>query len=1087
MDVVRQDRELTYKQTADKIRQILSKVRETPRSSYKRWIWELMQNAKDVKDPAFGSVSIKVVLDEDTLIYSHNGLPFEVRHLLGIVKQVSTKSSSSEDEEVTGKFGTGFIVTHLLSDSIDIQGYIHDENGSYFRLQNLHLDRSGQSSEELIPMIEQANEYILKVENDRTLFPLVENYKQNKTKDDFDTVFTYKLNSERKREAAKEGIADLKNTLPITLASVEEIGEVIIEDKTTGSLSTYQITDLGADGNVKMLQVKLQGGEDRNYLKFLKEDFCLIAEVSDFDTLALVKRSKDQPVLYRDFPLIGSEKFYFPFILNGYEFNPTEDRNDIVLVNEESRDVLSNRTILEASVDGVIEFIEYLISKNARNRYLCALSRIPQLTVALEDGVAEWFQALQKKWREQLIKLELVETESGNYKSLENVRIPNYGGKDEQKQKFHELVADFLGKDVVPKSDETLSWIEITGPKSEIDAWQVELWYELEDLLKDLQELENLDALGEKVKKPIQWLNCLYAFIHDVKEVEIYDDYKIVPNHQGTFHKLEALYLEDEESIIDDSFLDILETIGENWRDDLVHREVKLSGITTETKGLSDVSKAINDILGKKVRNPFGVDEYIFKKRNDSLSIIIEILRNIVIKETSDFRNKVFNMGRSLFGFEEQQRIVRNINDFQFTISLRLFIECMNKKIEESESITGLAEQLGKNTDEAVFWLNDYYHLLLNKEDFKTLIEYGNIVPNRDGIFCAYEDIYAFGTEETPLDDQLIVILHQLDQNQNWREELIYDGISIKLEPRKFEELGSSVDDALKELEKEETLNPGSLYEYKQPIYELIDWCRLNKTLAEKYLKHTVARSNDLWVKFSMTPEIMSVIRDPKSLDLLQKISDANLSESDKEKVFDLVIKVGSLSEQGKGKLMEKAQEILEDERDFQFKKEVGEKVETQLKSLFETEFPIYEIKYVGKGAYDFLITNPSNQKKYSIELKSIKAQHMGNIKMAISQARYAHQNPDNYALLVIIRPKDYEQLTDEYFLNNLKCVYQIGFNVQIPVKNSHTIETILESHDSIKLSVEDPTMKIYIRQEYIEKVGKPFDSLKMKVHESIK
>jgi hypothetical protein len=36
----------TYKQAADKIRQILSAIRNNPASSAKRLVWELMQNAK---------------------------------------------------------------------------------------------------------------------------------------------------------------------------------------------------------------------------------------------------------------------------------------------------------------------------------------------------------------------------------------------------------------------------------------------------------------------------------------------------------------------------------------------------------------------------------------------------------------------------------------------------------------------------------------------------------------------------------------------------------------------------------------------------------------------------------------------------------------------------------------------------------------------------------------------------------------------------------------------------------------------------------------------------------------------------------
>ena len=51
----------TYKQAADKIRQILSAIRNNPASSAKRWVWELMQNAKDIPNK-YGKVSVEIEL-----------------------------------------------------------------------------------------------------------------------------------------------------------------------------------------------------------------------------------------------------------------------------------------------------------------------------------------------------------------------------------------------------------------------------------------------------------------------------------------------------------------------------------------------------------------------------------------------------------------------------------------------------------------------------------------------------------------------------------------------------------------------------------------------------------------------------------------------------------------------------------------------------------------------------------------------------------------------------------------------------------------------------------------------------------------
>lgn len=68
----------TYKQAADKIRQILSAIRNNPASSAKRWVWELMQNAKDIPN-RFGKVSIEIdLMSENKLQFRHNGNPFVI-------------------------------------------------------------------------------------------------------------------------------------------------------------------------------------------------------------------------------------------------------------------------------------------------------------------------------------------------------------------------------------------------------------------------------------------------------------------------------------------------------------------------------------------------------------------------------------------------------------------------------------------------------------------------------------------------------------------------------------------------------------------------------------------------------------------------------------------------------------------------------------------------------------------------------------------------------------------------------------------------------------------------------------------------
>ena len=106
------------KNTADKVMQGLEKVREHKEINRRRWLWELVQNAKDLPN-RFGRLSIKLVRQQDQLTFAHNGDPFRVRDVTALINQVSSKPSDSIDAQITGKYGTGFISTHLLSTTIE--------------------------------------------------------------------------------------------------------------------------------------------------------------------------------------------------------------------------------------------------------------------------------------------------------------------------------------------------------------------------------------------------------------------------------------------------------------------------------------------------------------------------------------------------------------------------------------------------------------------------------------------------------------------------------------------------------------------------------------------------------------------------------------------------------------------------------------------------------------------------------------------------------------------------------------------------------------------------------------------------------
>lgn len=530
-----------YKLTADKILQLLSQIREDPSSSAKRWVWELLQNAKDVPNK-FGKVSVEIELvSHDTLKFRHNGNTFTTKNITGLVQQVSSKDSQNMEGQ-TGKFGTGFICTHLLSDIIDVEGIVRYMGVD--RRFAITLDRSGYRSEDLLPRIESTLEELRHIE---TAYEVVENYEANRTEQSFDTVFTYHLTTEEKQKSAIAGLEDLVNTLPVTLVTQsDKIKQVRVINRLKETDVVFTCNSEYLDDIVCLSKV-LIGNKSKTYLSYITEDISLTTEVNiDNGRYEIVKRDTKQPVLYRDFPLIGSEKFYFPYILNGFKFNPTERRNGLLLNSADHPNCVSNRQIIDKAVDAIFCFNEWLISHNAINRYLLASSRIPESSEKYSDDVAApWIKNLQLNWRKQLLDERLVETENG-VEVLRNLSLPafsNTATKDVNEAFFFILHGRYIGRGVLPKFEDLHGWLEVVRP--EYDSWKTKLKYEKDDFLTDLANLQNLSDLCNKIEKTesdtVEWLNKLYKFLVAQNLLVDFDQYAIIPNQKGEFKLLKDL------------------------------------------------------------------------------------------------------------------------------------------------------------------------------------------------------------------------------------------------------------------------------------------------------------------------------------------------------------------------------------------------------------------------------------------------------------------------------------------------------------------------------------------------------------------
>ena len=552
-----------YKLTADKILQLLSQIREDPSASSKRWVWELLQNAKDVPN-RFGRVSVEIELvSQDTLQFRHNGDCFSTKNITGLVQQVSSKDSQNLGGQ-TGKFGTGFICTHLLSDVIDVEGIV--KYMGIDRRFKIVLDRSGYRSEDLLPRIEATLEELRRIE---TAYEVVNNYELNRTEQSFDTVFTYHLTTQEKQESAVAGLEDLINTLPITLVTQSsKIKQVRVIDRVKGTDVIYTCDPTPLGNNIQRSVVKMNNNI-KIFLSYITEDVALTTEINDNNGIfEIVKRDSKHPVLYRDFPLIGSDKFYFPYTLNGFQFNPTERRNGILLNSADHPDCVSNRKIVDKAVQAVLQFNEWLITHNATNRYLLASSRIPESPEKYSENVAApWIKSLQGNWRRQLLQERLVETENGT-ELLVNLSVPAFtptSTKETNETFYHLLHGQYIGRGVLPALKYLHGWLDVVRPEYEV--WGTKLKYEKEDFLNDLSTLGNVSSLASKIsktpKESLDWLNKVYKFLVEQDMLNEFDNYAIIPNQRGDFKLLKDLY-SDHTSRIPSVLKDIYNSVNQD-------------------------------------------------------------------------------------------------------------------------------------------------------------------------------------------------------------------------------------------------------------------------------------------------------------------------------------------------------------------------------------------------------------------------------------------------------------------------------------------------------------------------------------------
>lgn len=701
--------QLWYKQAADKIFNLLEVNRNHASLSSKRWAWELIQNAKDVPNK-YGKVSIEIErVSERELLFKHNGNPFDLeKNIWGLIRQVSSKSSVNKDEEITGKFGTGFICTHLLSDVIVVRGVLKYKGYRQFVLE---LDRRGETSEELALRIKETEKPFFDAEK---YFSEIKDYEENRAEGDYDTEFIYTLDSEEKVKAAVVGLDDLVNTMPITLViQANKIKKVHVIDRVRKTDVTYECEPHPLSENVVFSEIKIndivrQNKQCKQYLSYVTDEVILTTEVVKTENgYTLVKRGDEQPVLYRDFPLIGSERFYFPYSLDGFRFNPTEKRDGVHLNSRESRFARDNRRIIDHAVEASLKFNEWLIAHNATNRYLIAYSPKPKPEVDYDEDVAlPWINQLQANWRAKLLEQQLVESEDGIH-SVNEISVPSFpGGASANAEFFNLLDGFYIGRGYLPKKQYQEGWLKILN--ADYKVWNAKLKYEKDDFLKDLSDLGSVDALCQKLNKDEQtvlaWLNKVYVFLIKHKCQDDLKEYAIVPNEEGVFMCIDEL-CSDQTNPIPSELRSIYNKVSDTAiEDELVHDGIDASIFDSniEKFDLKDIIDWFNGRIESR--------EWSSEEKDTVVYALISLMPQVADDGYKKRRKSMYRFSSAYREMDELQTVaVEDLHLWEKADGY--WFNNSYAGIEKAEKVSTMSEEFflsGKTEEETLNWLNEY-------------------------------------------------------------------------------------------------------------------------------------------------------------------------------------------------------------------------------------------------------------------------------------------------------------------------------------------------------------------------------------------
>ena len=718
-----------------KILQFMQKVKNNSDERYTlRWVSELLQNTRDC---AYKDQGVKILIEllDNKLVYKHNSKPFRVKDILSLINQVTSKV---DDDETTGKFGTGFMTTMLLSDVVNIKSILQDKDLPYKPFE-VDINRSPETSQEIVDEINKSINQLYKADENDAI--------QNFNRDDYNTIFTYELKSDKNRKAAMTGILNLNETVYYIFAFSNKYRSIKVSINTKNKKAKKEYIkekETKIADNTYEIKIKEDNNETKTIITYKKqkENICLAMMVDENKNILPI--GDKMPKLFISFPLIGSENFPFPIVINCQNLQPNETRSNVALVeNEDSTDSKINKEIINKSVGFYEEFLQKLIELNYQNfENFIKIAKYEKDSERSERFVKRnIYQNLYSIIKDKKI----IKCNDNQMRELDNKDL--YIIYDEDKEIRKEM------KQLVSRCKNIFYPIEPDNWKENLDGYEVKInnLKTLEDIVIDVDK-ENKKFINIEENELVNWLNELFKIIR--KKPELYKEIML-----GKFKFFPCQEIEVFSNIkycrrifVDPGISEYIKNITIECDDNLSYKK----RINLKQKLLSKYFKLDeNDMKSIVIYDVKKIDEYIRNflrnKRDLSQKTIENISKKVLcVKNECQEMINLMNLIK-----ENNLELIEKDNNQVEVISKETIDEsiknCLNIILSLIEKYTKLEDFTSflKEKEKCFDFLNKFYEIL--KQYNYSKFNSSRIIPNCKGEFKKITELYGNKIEEDEL------------------------------------------------------------------------------------------------------------------------------------------------------------------------------------------------------------------------------------------------------------------------------------------------------------------------------------------------